>query len=180
MSEVYDEKYWANRQFEPKYWIMTYEWTKYFNLDHTTSVLDYGCGKGFQVHCLNYYGVPAEGFDISEFAVKNAYQLAQGYTSNVKPTKTYDLVLNLDVLEHVEEAQADAIIKELHSLTKQGGSCLFSICFKGDPNFKLDETHVLCRTKEWWAHRISKFGFTVKEAPASFPFHNQFLIGVKQ
>lgn len=180
MTEVYDVNYWSNRQFEPKYWMMTFEWQKHFDLTDKTTVLDYGCGKGFHTHCLRYYGIPAEGYDISKFAAENAYGEAKGFVTNECPKKQYDLVLNLDVLEHVEEMQADIMLDELYQLTAHGGHCLFSICFKGDPNFPLDPTHVLERTKGWWMHKISKHGFQVQEAPNSFPYHNQFLIGAKQ
>lgn len=181
MAEKYDSEYWTGRNFEPdKYGLMTFQWMEHFE---PHSVLDYGCGKGFHVHCWRSENIDAIGYDISQFAIENAYELAKGHTFMTLPDNQFDLVTCLDVLEHVEENSARAIIKELFEKTKDGGNCLFSICMyshgRKDANFDLDKTHILLRSRDWWEHEIAKAGFEICSVPESFFFKEQFVVAKK-
>lgn len=174
MTEVYNDEYWAPRPFEEKFWHMTFDWLEHFE---PHSVLDYGCGMGYNVHCWRYYGVEAIGYDISQHAVEHAYKMAKGHTFNHLPEGQFDLVTNLDVLEHVPEQQAKEMLLQLYALTKPGGHCLMSICFSSDPNYPLDPTHCLKRTRKWWENQVTKAGFELCPVPGKFRFGNQMIIG---
>jgi len=91
-----------------------------------SEILEVGCGEGYVLHALREAGVqcPIHGIDFSEtaigqararvpdatFAVEDARELA-------KSGRRYDLVLMIEVLEHLEDAQA--MVATLAKLSKR-------------------------------------------------------------
>jgi 2-polyprenyl-3-methyl-5-hydroxy-6-metoxy-1,4-benzoquinol methylase len=91
-----------------------------------SEILEVGCGEGYVLHALREAGVqcPMRGIDFSEtaiaqararvpdaeFAVEDARELA-------KSGRRYDLVLMIEVLEHLEDAQA--MLETLAKLSKR-------------------------------------------------------------
>lgn len=173
----YDEKYWANRNFENKHSIMTFQWINFFE---PKKCLDVGCGCGYAVHSMRYYGVDCDGIDISEYAVKNAYQLAAGHievgSCTELPIETinhYDLILCNDVLEHLSEEDIKKTIINLKAASTK--NILVSICFQDDHNFALDNTHVTARSREWWIDKFADNRWEQLELPKYFLFREQLL-----
>lgn len=143
-----------------------------------SSVLDLGCGLGNHGFVFTkFYGVKYKGMDISNFAVKtNPYKLnlTRGNIKNYQDTETYDVVLCLDILEHLTEEELDETLK---NIVKFGKTFVFSIPFIGDPNLKNDPTHKIHQTKEWWLLKFKPF-FKIRDCP-NWAFSNQMLIGEK-
>lgn len=79
---------------------------KLLQTSQSTTVLDYGCGKGALVRALQANGVPAKGYDpaVAEFS------------SQPEPA---DLVICTDVLEHVEPEYLEGVLIDLDRLTKK-------------------------------------------------------------
>lgn len=77
------------------------------------SVLDAGCGEGHMSdYLLNKYpGLSIDAFDISESVIKKAQidfpdiHFHTGSIYDIKTEKPYDLVISLEVLEHVDEPE---------------------------------------------------------------------------
>lgn len=67
------------------------------------TILDYGCGKGKLLIPLKerFPSIDITGYDPAIPEFQN------------KPQGTFDLVINTDVLEHIPEAELDAILKEI-------------------------------------------------------------------
>lgn len=90
-----------------------------------TKLLDFGCGSGYFVEVLAKDGFDAYGLDISSEAVNF------GQSQGIKnlgvidahqinfPGKTFDVVLTLDVLEHLENS--DWALAEMERVLKPGG-----------------------------------------------------------
>lgn len=174
MSE-YEQEYFKDRPMEQKYWLMSKIWEDYFDLDENSSVFDYGAGLGYYIHCLRYYGIDrCWGYEVSKHAVNSSYGLARGRISNEIREGKYDLVLCIDVLEHLTLEEIESTIEKLINLS--GKYILCSICCMNDPNFPLDPTHKTKRTYRWWRHQFEKRGCKWTPTPDYFMFPHQFFV----
>lgn len=89
------------------------------------TILDAGCGEGYVANYL--YKItqkPVAAFDISDNVIKKAseempyidFKAASIYDSGI-PSESYDLVVCLEVLEHLDEPET--AIREIQRITKQ-------------------------------------------------------------
>ena len=111
------------------------------------SVLDYGTGKGRLVKRLRQE-LPAEikvmGYDPAVEAWEH------------KPSDPVDIVTCLDVLEHIEMSSIDAVLRDIHQLTKH--FCYLVIDLQPAVKTLADgrNAHILLAPSEWWITRISQ------------------------
>jgi len=178
MELKYDREYFKDRGLEPKHWLFVAQWIKEFEPE---TVFDYGCGKGPFVHCFNYFNIDCEGYDISKDAVNEPILLAKDKITCIKTdcfigkkNKIYDLIICIDLLEHLTEEEIDEVLSDCRDLAAK--DILFSICFKDDPNFKLDKTHITEKTREWWEYKLRNKGFIIKEVPEHFHYKQQMIL----
>ena len=98
-------------------------------------LLDFGCGWGSNTVVFAKIGYTVDGFDISPKNVEATRTLAGRYglgdrvTAQVSPAetlpypdKTFDLVVGVDILHHVDIARA---IVEVRRVLKVGGTAIF-------------------------------------------------------
>lgn len=175
-----DELYFADRGLEIKHFIMASNWYDYFK---PKSILDIGCGMGHYLFAFKVldHNMHCLGIDKSEWIIRNqCYQSFQIHEMDITkeklPENKYDLVLVLDILEHIKYEDIDVI---LNDISKTGSKFIFSIPFVGDPNLENDKTHIIKEDKEWWLERLSKF-FIIKDAPKEWMYANQLLVGEKK
>jgi SAM-dependent methyltransferase len=82
-------------------------------------ILDMGCGEGVLVHDLRKQGFDITGVDFnyeSEFIRKGSI-LATGL-----PAGSFDLIICLDVIEHLNFDDQEKALREIHRLLKPGGA----------------------------------------------------------
>lgn len=120
------------------------------------SVLDYGTGKGKLVERLQEElpkAIDIKGYDPS----------IPKYSE--KPVKPVDILTCLDVLEHIEMSSIDAVLRDIHYLTK--GFCYLVIDLQPAVKKLADgrNAHILLAPPEWWIGRISQ----LFACQASFP-----------
>ncbi len=124
------------------------------------SVLDAGSSYGFLVKRLNDAGIPAEGFDVSSFAVKmrttDKVRQASVLDLGCYKDKQFDLVISIELLEHIPEAHTDQVLRELARVSQRG---VHWIAYKEvDDLFQTkDITHINIRPYKEWAELVSKF-----------------------
>lgn len=119
-------------------------------------VLDAGCALGLLVETLRARNVEAFGVDISSYAVANAAAgtrpyLREGSVAD-ELSEHYDLIVSIEVLEHVPAAAADAAIA---NFCRHTGDVLFS----SSPLDFSEATHVNVRPPEYWAEQFARHGF---------------------
>ena len=121
-----------------------------------TSVLDYGTGKGALVRRLRDElpsTVRVDGYDpaIPEFSSK--------------PGTPTDILLCLDVLEHIEMSSIGAVLNDIHTLTNQ--FCYLVIDLQPAVKKLADgrNAHILLAPPEWWISRVAQ----LFACQASFP-----------
>jgi len=123
---------------------------------HPTTVLDVGCAWGFLVERLRQRGVEAYGLDISEYAIQNVHPDIQPYCwvgSATDPfPRHYDLIVSIEVMEHMPKQQADVAIANICSHT---GDVLFS----STPFDYKEATHLNVQPPEHWGEQFARHGF---------------------
>jgi len=118
------DNWWFKARRNLIFWILK----KYGN---GKKVLDYGCGSGFLVGQLQERGFDASGVDVSKEAIDfgsekgiNNLSKIDGVLTNY-PDASFDLVLAMDVIEHIKED--DLVIKELERLVKPNGILVITV-----------------------------------------------------
>lgn len=182
-----DEIYFAtHNKLEVKHFIMMHNWLDYFlskypeiSPDWKPRILDMGCGWGIYGYVAQMFGANWHGIDKSEFACRNSMmrdKMKQGDILEYQKDATYDIVLLIDILEHLEEKDLD---KAMENMKEVGDIFIFSIPFEGDSNLRADPTHKIFKNREWWIEQLSKY-LKISDAPKEWMFSNQILIGEKK
>ena len=113
-----------------------------------SSVLDYGTGKGMLVDRLRAQlpdTIDIDGFDPAVPKWSN------------KPNSPADIVLCLDVLEHVERKSIDDVMSDIQRLTRL--FCLVVVDLRPAVKTLPDgrNAHILLEPSDWWVSRFSKY-----------------------
>lgn len=164
--EIYDYKYYRHNCGAP------YEdvevWMRQFGIIadyivehfHPKTVLDAGCAMGYLVSALRDRGVEAYGVDISQYAISKVREDIMPYCfvgSLTEPLpkelpERFDLVTNIEILEHLYEEDSANAIDTLCSVTD-------TILFSSTSDDVKEATHVNVQLLEYWAKRFSVRGF---------------------
>lgn len=134
LAEFYSQRYASNEVLNAEYfdainrfdirWARTM-WV-YDNVRRGSTVLDAGCGSGL-LALLKRKQVQLAGVDLSSecarIAQRNGYDAAYAsdLTSLPFADATFDYVVSLDVLGHIEFEQKDAVIREIKRVLKHDG-----------------------------------------------------------
>jgi SAM-dependent methyltransferase len=130
-------------------------------------VLDVGCAKGFLVEALRLRGVTADGVDLSEYAIAKGRlagisNLHLGSATALPfPDQSFDLVVSWDVLEHLDEEQAQQAVAESARVARHA---FYHYVNTGeDPNthFPGDESHTDPHPQAWWDDLFAHYGTPV-------------------
>ena len=94
----------------------------------------------------------AWGMEVSEYARQNAYGRTGGKIHSWLPSSEhsrdwYDLVVSVDVLEHINE---DRLINTLMKLSRLSLKAVYGITYVDNHNFPKDPTHITGKTKQEW------------------------------
>ncbi len=119
-------------------------------------VFDAGCAHGFLVEALRDRGVEAWGRDISEFAISQVRSDVREYCSAgslAEPiTGRYDLVVCIEVLEHMPEAEAERAVANMCAVTDR-------IVFSSSPTDFTEPTHINVKPPIYWLRLFAANGF---------------------
>ena len=167
MSELYNYEYYhcccgPIAYEEPAHWVEFFGGIadRIVNDLKPKTVLDAGCAMGYLVAALRDRGVDAYGIDISEYAISKVREDIKPYCvvgSLTEPLpdclpRKYDLVVTIEVLEHLYEEDGK---RAIHNL------CTFSdrIIFSSTPDDFSEHTHFNVQQREYWAKLFAAEGF---------------------
>lgn len=130
------------------------------------SVLDAGCAMGFLVEALRERGVDASGVDVSEFAISKVDDSVREHCSVASLTeplpRRYDLIVCIEVLEHIPAAEAGAAIANICAATDR-------LLLSSTPDDYGEATHLNVQPPEAWSEALAREGFVREvERDASF------------
>ena len=184
--EKFEEEYFKERNpgLEPKHEYEVRKWIRYFSLQPSDRVFVHGCGYGQRLHWFLTLGMNAWGMEVSEYAMKNAYGSTGGKIHSWLPSSEhsrgwYDLVVSVDVLEHINE---DRLINTLIKLSKLSLKAVYGITYIDNHNFPKDPTHITGMAKQEWKDLLSRFYKKVYDAPRDWFESDMYLIcyGIKK
>ena len=162
-SELFDAYYYAHDCGEPylrnDIWLNRFDAFAYRICQDIQpgTVLDAGCALGLLVEVLRKRGVQAWGVDISEFAIQNVHEEFRPYCkvgSISEPFELphYDLIVSIEVLEHLPREEAD---KAIANLCQHSDDILFS----STPYDYQEATHFNVQPSEYWVECFARHGF---------------------
>ncbi len=119
------------------------------------TMLDYGCGKGF------FYSNPSNMYGEKIIPLKDywninidLYDPCYEENSFIDETKKYDLVISIDVLEHIPQQDIDWVLEKIISKAKKfvfiNVACHFAVALL--PNGK--NAHINVNDYKWWNEKI--------------------------
>jgi len=125
-----------------------YDIGKLIQHSNITTCLDYGCGKARAWKQYNLATLwKLQHVDLYDPGVE---QYA------VKPSRTSDLVLCMDVMEHVPEGCVDEVLADINSLAKK--AIFFNICVRPASKTLVDgsNAHATVKPQQWWREKLNK------------------------
>jgi len=161
--DQFDEAYFQTG-FGPDAYARTASWLSFYsnivdNIIHSIgprTVLDAGCALGMVVEAFWDRGVEAKGLDISEYAISNVRPDMREHckvASLVEPIEGhYDLIVCIEVLEHMPIDEAKIAISNFASATD-------TLLFSSTPYDFEEVTHVNVRPTLSWLKFFMSFGF---------------------
>jgi glycosyltransferase involved in cell wall biosynthesis/SAM-dependent methyltransferase len=112
-------------------------------------VRDIGCGPGTYVRSLKEYIKDIKGYDIDEriknkpdLEIKNIFEL----------NDPADLVLCLEVAEHIETKFNNEIVESISRNIKPGGTLIWTAAFPGQGG----DGHINCQTRDFWLKKFTE------------------------
>ena len=114
-------------EYNPKFWgpvVKTFK--DHWKLDHNSSVLDVGCGKGFTLFDLKKEvpGIKIKGIDISQYAIDNSIEEIKDdlLVGNAKKLSfednSFDVVISINTIHNLDIDDCASAIKEIERVKK--------------------------------------------------------------
>lgn len=151
----YTDYRWLPRQTLPA----TARMLAFLGIKDASTILDYGCARGYYVRAMRVLGHQAYGFDTSEWAVKNADATVKKFVSRTLGPRTYQYVVCKDVLEHVAPSCLPRVLRAIASRTSVKALLIVPLAENGkylNPVDELDRTHRLRWGMERWLKTIQQ------------------------
>ena len=114
-----------NWSYAPTY-LQKMKWVRKYidELSMTTRILDAGCGEGVLVEDYSKAGRHIEGLDLNY----SSEYVRQGNLLNIPyATNHFDVVLLLDVIEHIAFPDQPLVLQEIHRVLRPDGGLIVSI-----------------------------------------------------
>lgn len=131
-----------------------------FDLFHPSSVVDVGCGTGSWLSVFEALGVEdviGVDFQYSDKSVisRNKFMVAD-LSQPLELTRRFDLVLCLEVAEHISDSCADGLVE---SLTNLGDRIVFSAAVPGQGG----DGHINEQWPDYWVKKFARYKFHFSE-----------------
>ena len=129
------------------------------NLFHPRSVVDVGCGLATFLHLFknngveNILGIDGNWVDKSKLYIDPSEFLAADLEHPINIQRKFDMVICLEVVEHLKEESSDCLIK---TLTMLGDIIIFSAAIPGQGG----QNHINEQEYSFWQKKFAVKGFS--------------------
>jgi len=172
----FDADYFERGRESGKGWLQNYRWMPRrsfreafavidtLGLNEKSSILDVGCAKGFIVRALRELMIPADGCDISTYALSFA-PVGCWHCQDIEAWKghRYTHAFAKDVLEHNTPEQLQVLLEIIASVAP-----IFMVVIPlGDHGrYRIQEyhteiTHLIAEDEQWWRRAFNQAGWRV-------------------
>lgn len=139
-------------------------WQNFIKPYDVYSCLDYGCGKGTLAKAIDrLFSVPVIGYDpcVEEFSKR-------------PKEGTFDGVICMDVLEHVEPDLLGNVLQDIRAFGNENAVYYLNVALVPSNKHLPDgrNAHLIVETKEWWAKRFMDAGFKIKKGVTEKYYHD--------
>ena len=131
---------------------------KIIKKNNIENMLDYGCGKGF-FYDNSFYFKEEKIEPLKKFwgIQIDLYDPCYEKYSHLPLKKIYDLVICIDVLEHIPRQDINWVLEKIFSISKQyvflNVACYFANALLPDGS----NAHINVNDKDWWFNKILEF-----------------------
>ncbi len=188
--QFYDEDYFERGLITGKSLYTNYRWLpeltlplahriiRYLKIPPGSTVLDYGCAKGYLVKALRLLDINAWGFDISEYALKSCDEDVRPYCTNqledilVQNQNVIHYMIAKDVFEHMQPAEIYSLLTRLLPFIQNQILIIVPLGERGRyhiPAYQLDRSHVIAENLDWWKHLFTTAGYQIHFAGTQLP-----------
>jgi len=125
----YDSDYFSEREKTALNWIKNVgsEFvSKILQRNQVNFVLDVGCGSGLWLTELKKMGFNVVGTDISKDALRRSKQVLSDVCFLPFGTNTFDGVIILEVIEHLNSEECSKLLAEISRVCKKNGTVIIS------------------------------------------------------
>ena len=159
-------------QYDPRYWSETVRRLRdHYKLSDSASILDVGCAKGFMLYDFKKIMPQAKiaGIDISQYAYEMAPSEVKSYikVGNAKelpyPDKSFDLVVSINTVDHLQRSDCERAICEIQRVSKQHAFVTVNAWrseIKKEKMLKWNITALTCMHVDEWKSLFDKAGYT--------------------
>lgn len=132
------------------------------NIMPIRSVLDVGCGTGTWLRVLadkgvtEFLGVDGDHMDLSLLRISKDNFVTKDLRQSFSLGRRFDLVLSLEVAEHLPESSADGFVK---TLCEHGDVILFSAAIPGQGG----QNHINEQWPAYWQQKFERHGFYFRD-----------------
>ena len=137
--------------------------SKIISVLHPTTCLDVGCGTGIYVEEFNKQGVKTIGVD-GNLATKTILKtspenvLYKDVRHPLEFTQKFDLVVCIELIEHIEEKYEDVLLFNLTQYTNK-----WLLVTTGEDTKGKERLHLNEKPTEYWIDKIAALGYKYKE-----------------
>ena len=140
----------------------------YLGIPRGSSVLDFGCAKGFYVKALRMLARDAWGCDVSKYALGAADLEVSTFLGECNTiglpipfNRQFDYVISKDVLEHLEVSEVKSFLEAAKNCNPRKILIIVPLAYKGVyviPEDELDVTHNIRLDKHGWIKLLTSTG----------------------
>lgn len=175
-GDWYNEEYLSGAKSN---WESPYQWENFENIfkswakivingfPEAESFLDVGCATGMLERAIvelakrKHLSYDIHGFDHSPTMILNCEDTARPLIElsgidDFQFIRNYDVMLSLDVFEHLTEEQAMRFLQRSRYFIND---CLFFVIALDEPRQRLEPSHINLKTREYWHDVFLKCGW---------------------
>ena len=136
------------------------------------SVLDVGCGTGTWLkvfsdnRVMDYLGIDSDEVQADSLTIPPDHFMAKDLRHQIDLQRKYDLVISLEVAEHLDESCADQFV---NTLTSHAGVILFSAAVPGQGG----QHHVNEQWPDYWEKKFNRNGFYLHDEIRAHFWNNE-------
>lgn len=116
-------------------------------------VMDIGCGPGTYVQCFDDLGIDVIGYDIDP-RVEGKDNLVCQSMFEIDPHHQADVVLCMEVAEHINSSRNKDIVQVMYNSVAPGGVLIWTAAHPGQGGVG----HINCQEKSYWSDLFKQAG----------------------